>query len=147
MALLHAAVGLRPDVPAGTVAVSPLGGAPLGALSVRGLRVAGHPVDVTVSGVAADALGARRIGAEAFQAASATRPVNVLVDDTAIVAARDALWDDYRIPAEHGAATAYAALSAGAYVPGDGERVAVIVCGANTDPSTLGSSTAAAPVP
>ena len=108
---------------------------------------AGHPVDVTVSGVAADALGARRIGAEAFQAASATRPVNVLVDDTAIVAARDALWDDYRIPAEHGAATAYAALSAGAYVPGDGERVAVIVCGANTDPSTLGSSTAAASVP
>lgn len=99
---------------------------------------ASRPVDVPVSGVAADALGARRIGMEAFHAATAERPVSVLVDDAAIVAARDALWDDYRIPAEHGAATAFAALSSGAYRP-NGERIAVIVCGANTDPHTLGA--------
>ncbi|GAA3698220.1 hypothetical protein GCM10023081_39000 [Arthrobacter ginkgonis] len=62
----------------------------------------------------------------------------MLVDDTAIVAARAELWSDYRIPAEYGAATAWAALSSRAYLPADGERVAVIICGANTDPCTLG---------
>lgn len=52
--LLQAAVGLYPDVPAGTVRLRPLPGAPLGAVSARRLRVAGAPVDVTVdrSGVA-----------------------------------------------------------------------------------------------
>ncbi|MFB4278691.1 glycogen debranching N-terminal domain-containing protein [Nonomuraea sp. MTCD27] len=48
IAVLHAAVGLYPDVPAGRAAIRPLPGAPLGALTVRGLRVAGAPVDVTV---------------------------------------------------------------------------------------------------
>jgi len=38
---------------------------------------------------------------------------------------------------EHGAAAAYAALLSGAYVPAEDERVAVILCGANTDPATL----------
>ncbi|MBM7369068.1 threonine/serine dehydratase [Gordonia hydrophobica] len=99
---------------------------------------AGHPVDVTVSGVAADSLGARRIGAEAFEVATATPPRSVLVDDAAIVAARDVLWDDYRIAAEHGAATALAALTSGVYQPVPGERIAVIVCGANTDLRSLG---------
>jgi glycogen debranching enzyme len=54
--LLHAAVGLRPDVPAGTVTVAPLAGAPLGAVSVAGLRVAGAPVTVSV-----DATGAASV--------------------------------------------------------------------------------------
>ncbi|MEU7743497.1 glycogen debranching N-terminal domain-containing protein [Nonomuraea sp. NPDC049158] len=45
--LLHAAVGLYPDVPGSKVLVRPLAGAPLGAVTVRGLRVAG--ADVTVS--------------------------------------------------------------------------------------------------
>lgn len=97
----------------------------------------GRPVDVSVSGVAADALGAQRVGDIAFDLASRHRPVCVLVDDDAIVAARSALWTEYRMPAEYGAATAYAALMAGAYVPEPGERVAVVVCGANTDPRTL----------
>ena len=97
----------------------------------------GRPVDVSVSGVAADALGARRVGHIAFDLASRHRPVCVLVDDDAIVAARSALWTEYRMPAEYGAATAYAALTAGAYVPEPAERVAVVVCGANTDPRTL----------
>ena len=35
------------------------------------------------------------------------------------------------------AATAYAALLSGHYTPEDGEHVAVVVCGANTDVSTL----------
>ena len=67
-------------------------------------------------------------------------PICVLVEDEAIAAARDQLRDQYRIPSEHGAAAAFAALTAGAYKPGAGETVAVIVCGANTDLLTLGSS-------
>lgn len=98
---------------------------------------AGHPVDVAVSGVAADSLGARRVGEIAFSIASLVPPTSVLVDDAAIVAARSQLWNDYRIPAEYGAAAALAALTSGAYTPGEGERVAVIVCGANTDVGTL----------
>ena len=42
-----------------------------------------------------------------------------------------------RVPSEHGAAAAYAALHSGRYVPEPGERVAVVVCGANTDAATL----------
>jgi glycogen debranching enzyme len=60
--VLHAVLGVRPDVPAGTLAVTPLvvapqAGAPLGALAARGLRVAGSPLDVSV-----DASGAPTVG-------------------------------------------------------------------------------------
>jgi threonine dehydratase len=98
---------------------------------------AGKPVDVSVAGVAADSLGARRVGQIAFEVAQATSPVSVLVDDASIVEARYRLWADYRIPAEHGAAAALAALTSAAYRPAEGEQVAVVVCGANTDPATL----------
>jgi threonine dehydratase len=97
----------------------------------------GEPADVPVAGVAADSLGARRIGALAFAAQEAEPPISVLVAEEDIVRARSALWRDYRIPSEYGAATAYAALLSGRYVPEQGERVAVVVCGANTDPATL----------
>jgi threonine dehydratase len=97
----------------------------------------GHPVDVSVSGVAADSLGARRIGGIAFNIASRVPPTSVLVEENAIVSARLQLWREYRIPAEHGAAAAYAALNSGVYQPAPGERVAVVVCGANTDVRTL----------
>jgi len=105
--------------------------------TLRQAMAADRPVDVSVSGVAADALGARRIGSLAFAAQKAERPVSVLVTDEQIVVARQRLWHDYRIASEFGAATAYAAMLSGRYVPSDGERVAVIVCGANTDPTTL----------
>ncbi|WP_258727193.1 threonine/serine dehydratase [Cellulomonas sp. NS3] len=98
---------------------------------------AGQPVDVAVSGVAADSLGARRIGSIAFDVARRTRPVSVLVDDEAILAARTALWQDHRMAVEHGAAAAYAGLTSNAYRPAPDERVAVVICGANTDPGTL----------
>ena len=101
---------------------------------------AGGPVDVAVSGVAADSLGARRCGEVAFAVATAFPPVSVLVTEADIVSARHALWDDLRVPAEHGAATAYAALTSGAYRPGPGERVVVVSCGANTDPATLSTT-------
>ncbi|MFJ9461369.1 threonine/serine dehydratase [Kitasatospora sp. NPDC101447] len=163
---------------------------------------AGHPVDVTVDSVAADSLGARRASAMALRAAQqdtvhsvlvsdteiikarqalwdhrgvavehgafseqpTPRPAtphdlvsSVLVTDAEIIAARRALWDHRRIVVEHGAAAALAALLAEpkydarwdmprrvgdfvpsrGYRPGSGEKVCVVLCGANTDPSDL----------
>lgn len=95
----------------------------------------GEPVDVAVSGIAADSLGARRIGEIGFGVARRTGVRSVLVSDEDIVTARRALWENYRIVVEHGAAAAYAALLSGAYAPRAGETVAVILCGANTDPA------------
>jgi threonine dehydratase len=98
---------------------------------------AGAPVDVAVSGIAADSLGARRIGQIGFEVAVRTGVRAVLVLDEDIVAARSLLWQEYRIIVEHGAAAAFAALQSGAYVPAEGERVVVILCGANTDPASV----------
>ncbi|GAB3064446.1 hypothetical protein GCM10027053_29170 [Intrasporangium mesophilum] len=97
---------------------------------------AGQAVDVEVSGVAADSLGARRVGALAFAALEAEPPISVLVTDDDIIDARERLWSEYRIASEFGAAAAYAALSSGRK-PRHDERVAVVICGANTDPATL----------
>ncbi|WP_188192997.1 serine/threonine dehydratase [Nonomuraea sp. SYSU D8015] len=98
---------------------------------------AGEPVPVEVGGVAADALGATRLGGLAFEILSGSRVESVLVSDEAIVAARRTLWERHRVVAEHAGAAAYAALVSGAYRPEPGERVAVVVCGSNTDPATL----------
>ncbi|AGL15335.1 serine/threonine dehydratase [Actinoplanes sp. N902-109] len=100
--------------------------------------VAGHPVDVPVSGIAADSLGARRVGSIAYETATETKLTSLLVADEAIVAARHWLWDEFRLAVEHGTAAAQAALMSGAYVPQPGERVMVLLCGANTNPSDLG---------
>lgn len=98
---------------------------------------AGAPTDVSVSGVASDSLGARRIGDIAFSVATRTGVQSVLVEDPDIVAARRALWEEHRIVVEHGAATALAGLTAGSYRPAEGERVVVVLCGANTDPASV----------
>jgi threonine dehydratase len=99
---------------------------------------AGHPVDVDVSGVAADSLGATRLGDIAYAVATRAGVGSVLVDDDDIIAARRLLWDSYRLAVEHGTAAALAALLTGAYQPREGERVAVVLCGANTDVTDLG---------
>lgn len=98
---------------------------------------AGGPVDVAVSGIAADSLGARRIGDIAYAVAVRTGVRSVLVSDEDIIAARQMLWDHRRIVVEHGAAAAIAALTSKAYVPAGGERVVIVLCGANTDPADL----------
>ena len=45
---MRAALGVEPDVPGGRVTFRPLPDAPFGPLTVRGLRIAGSAVDVTV---------------------------------------------------------------------------------------------------
>jgi threonine dehydratase len=99
--------------------------------------VAGEPVDAPVSGVAADALGATRVGEIAWAVATRCGVSSVLVDDDAIIRARQLLWDEWRIVVEHGAAVGVAALLSGAYRPASGERIAVILCGGNTSPADL----------
>ncbi|GAA4889150.1 threonine/serine dehydratase [Streptomyces coeruleoprunus] len=96
---------------------------------------AGRPVDVTVDSVAADALGAARVSTAALHAARHYDVRTLTVPDAAIVRARRALWDDHRLAVEHAAATALAGLAA--YGPAAGEKVAVVLCGANTDPGDL----------
>ena len=94
----------------------------------------GRPVDCPVSGIAADALGARQVGAAMFPIAQRHVAKAVLVTDAAIAQAQRSLWDELRLIAEPGGATALAALLSGRFVPPAGARVGVIVCGGNTDP-------------
>ena len=98
---------------------------------------AGRPVETAVSGLAADALGARQVGDAMFPIAQAHVAAAVLVPDSAIAEAQRLLWDRCRLIAEPGGATALAALLSGRFVPPPGARVGVVVCGANTDPSKV----------
>lgn len=99
---------------------------------------AGGPVDVSVSGVAANALGARRIGTICHELAAAQDVQVAKVPDGAILEAQKALWQAHRLLVEPAGACALAALRWGAYVPEPGERVAVLVCGSNPAPDPLG---------
>ena len=118
-------------------AVQLVGVEPEGCPCLAAARQAGRPVDAAVGGIAADSLGARRIGALAFEIAQKYVAQSVLVPDAAIRAAQKFLWDRLRIAAEPGGATALAALLSGAYRPGPEERVGVPVCGGNLDLSVL----------
>lgn len=98
---------------------------------------AGGPVDVEVSGVAANALGARRIGELCYGLAAGQGIASVLVSDDAILEAQRVLWREARLLVEPAGASALAALLSGAYVPAPGERVAVLLCGANPAPEPV----------
>nr|WP_042197594.1 threonine/serine dehydratase [Kibdelosporangium sp. MJ126-NF4]CEL23060.1 Threonine dehydratase [Kibdelosporangium sp. MJ126-NF4]CTQ90198.1 Threonine dehydratase (EC 4.3.1.19) [Kibdelosporangium sp. MJ126-NF4] len=111
---------------------------PRSAPTFNAAQAAGKPVEVSVSGVAADSLGASHLGEIPYAVAARAGVLSVLVDDSDIVDARKLLWNDRRIVVEHGAATALAALTSGAYQPQPGERVAVVLSGANTDLADLG---------
>lgn len=98
---------------------------------------AGEPVDTEVGGIAVDSLGARRVGSLAFSLVKEHVERVVLVSDDAIRQSQRTLWNDLRVVAEPGGATALAALLSGAYQPAPGERVGVIVCGGNADLAAL----------
>jgi len=98
---------------------------------------AGHPVDAPVGGLAADSLGARRVGALMFPIAQAFVTEAVLVPDPAILEAQRLLWDRFRMIVEPGGATALAALLSHRYRPPPGAHLGVLVCGANTDPMPI----------
>ncbi|MGH2790554.1 MAG: threonine/serine dehydratase [Actinomycetota bacterium] len=97
----------------------------------------GRPIEVDVGGLAADSLGAGIAGHWGFEAVSNFVDQVVLVEDGDIRNAQRTLWNETRIVAEPGGAASLAALLSGAYRPLEGEYVAVLVCGGNTDPSTV----------
>ncbi|GAA1576172.1 threonine/serine dehydratase [Actinomadura kijaniata] len=113
---------------------------PEGCRALHAALEAGDVVDVPVDGVAADALGARRATRLALHAARRGDTRSVLVRDRDIVRARRTLWEERRIVTEPGGATALAALLSpgdGGYAPHPDENIAIVLCGANTDPATL----------
>lgn len=91
------------------------------------------PVDVDVSGIAADSLGARRIGELNFAILRQNGVTAIKVRDDDIRAAQERLWRTHRIVAEPGGATSLATLISGRYRPEPESRVCAIVCGGNTD--------------
>jgi len=105
---------------------------PEGAPTLHNALAAGEPVDAPTEGVAADSLAPKRVGSLMFPVAQAFVERSILVADDDIVAAQKALWETVRVVAEPGGAAAFAALLSGKYAPVPGERVAVLVCGANT---------------
>ncbi|MGD9701878.1 MAG: threonine/serine dehydratase [Acidimicrobiia bacterium] len=104
---------------------------------LRAALAAGGPVTVPVSGLAADSLGAKQLGDVPWQIVRHFVDEAVTVADDDIVGAQRQLWDDLRLVAEPGGAAAFAAIRSGAYRPGPGERVVVVVCGSNCDPTTV----------
>ena len=111
--------------PCRTVAVEPEG-----CPTLHAAVAAGEPVEVGADSVAASALGASRVGDLAFAAYQANPVTLALVTDEQILAARDRLWEEFRLAVEPAAATVFAAWLAG-QVPGD--NPCLVLSGANAD--------------
>lgn len=119
--------------------VKVVGVEPFTAPTLAYARAAGHPVDAPAGGIAADSLAPRQVGQLMFPLAQAFVNDVVLVEDDEIRRAQQILWSALRIVAEPGGAAALAALTSARYRPLPRERLAVIVCGGNTDPATVES--------
>jgi threonine dehydratase len=110
---------------------------PVGSPTLHAARTAGKPVDVDVGGLAADALGARRLGQIAWPVSQRHVAAAHLLSEEAIRQAQRLLWTELRLAVEPAAALPLAALRSGAVRPGPHERVALVLCGANFDASML----------
>ena len=110
-----------------------IGVEPEGAPTLHMALAAGRPVDAPQGSIAADSLAPRQVGDLMCPLARQWVERVALVDDDAIRAAQWLLWERLRVVAEPGGATALAALLCGGYRPAKDERVAVIICGGNTD--------------
>lgn len=116
-----------------------------GCPTLHAALAAGHLTDIQPGGLAADSLGARRAGELMFPLAQRLIRHSVLVSDADIRAAQSLLWSELRVATEPGGAAAMAALVSGAWSPQTGERVGVLVCGANVDLALLGQTLASSP--
>jgi threonine dehydratase len=110
---------------------------PEGAPTLDHAIKAGKPVDAPTGSVAADSLAPKQVGGLMFPIAQQHIARVVLVTDEAIRSAQKMLWEGLRLVAEPGGCTAFAAILSGAYQPADGERVGVVVSGANTNAVTF----------
>lgn len=113
---------------------------PVGSACLYRAVAAGGPVTVHPDSVAADSLGASRIGdtcwATVGHRTGGAGPVDtVVVTDDEILAARRMMWDRFRIVIEAGTATAVAGVVTGRVVAAPGTTLCVVLCGANTSPT------------
>jgi threonine dehydratase len=108
---------------------------PTGCACLHAAVAAGEPVDAPVDSVAASALGATRVGRVPFAVLAASPPRLALVSDADLLAARDRLWDEFRLAVEPAGAAPFAAWLAG-LVPG--EHPCLVVCGANAPWAPVG---------
>jgi len=109
-----------------------IGVEPTGAPTLFRALEAGRPVECEAGSIAADSLAPNRVGEIMFPLAQQWVERVVLVEDDDIRAAQAALWATLRIVTEPGGAAAFAALLRRRYQPAPGERVGVLLCGANT---------------
>ena len=128
---------------AGRVGV--VGVEPVDAPTLHHALAAGGPVDAPIGSLAADSLAPRRLGELVYPILARWANGPALVDDTAIAEAQHRLWDRLRIVVEPGGATAFVSLVAGAVTPQPGERIAVILSGANTASIPSASAQGASP--
>jgi threonine dehydratase len=117
--------------------VKVVGVEPEGSRALHAALEAGGPVEVAVDSIAADSLGARNVGSLVHSLCHDAVDHVALVDDNAIRDAQRRLWRELRIASEPGGAAALAALLSGAYRARSGERVGVLLCGANVDLAKL----------
>lgn len=103
---------------------------PEGCCCLHRALAAGEPVDSPVDSVAASALGATRAGELALGVLRSARTLSVLVSEEQLIAARQRLWEEFRLAVEPAAAVPFATWLAG-QVPA--QRPCVVLCGANTD--------------
>ena len=127
--------------------VKVVGVEPEGSRALHAALEADKPVDVTVNSLAADSLGAKRVGELDFDIAKSFVSGVVLVEDAAIIEAQRCLWADHSIIAEPGGAAAFAAIVSGVYQPQRNERVGVLVCGSNADLAAFAKTVAAGALP
>lgn len=117
--------------------VKVVGVEPEGSRALQAALEAKGPTEVKVASVAADSLGARNVGQLVYDVCKDAVDHVALVSDEAITAAQVQLWRDFRLAVEPGGAAAFGALISGAYKPKQGERLGVLVCGANVDLTKL----------
>lgn len=103
---------------------------------LRPSLLAGERITVTVGGIAADSLGAQ-LGAIPWAISKHFVDEAVVVSDDDIRGGQRALWNDLRLVVEPGGAAAYAAVLSGAVQQQPGEKMVVVVCGSNCDPTTV----------
>lgn len=96
-------------------------------------RAAGEPVDVEVSGLAADSLGARRIGNLGWNALVSSQAESVVVSDEEVAAAQHVLATEFGIPSEPAGAAGLAGLLSGKTSISPHEHGVLVICGANSE--------------
>lgn len=92
---------------------------------------AGRPVDIAVTGLGADALGASCLGPNTWAALASSGAISRLVSDEHLTSTQSLLWDQFRVRVEPAAAAPLAVLLSGMYQARSDEHIGIILCGGN----------------